>query len=332
MSGRPRALLTHPILEPGPSILREAVDLVEMPPGTPETEEALRAVAEGCQGILSHLVDPIGETVLSLPGLRVVANCAVGFNNIDVAAATRHGVMVTNTPGVLDETTADFAFALIMAAARRVAEGDRFLRAGLYQGWAIDMMLGQDVHGATLGIAGFGRIGRAVARRASGFGMKILYADEIPASPEVEAELMASRATLDELLAAADFVSVHVPLLESTRHLIGARELGLMKASAVLVNTSRGPVVDEAALAEALAARRIFAAALDVYEDEPKVHPGLLGLDNVTLTPHIASASVATRARMSEVAARNLVEGVYGRRPPNLLNPEVLGGRAGAGD
>lgn len=325
MSGRPRVLVTHPVLEPGPSLLREAVDVLDMPPATLGTEEALRSAAEGCAGILSHLQDPVGDLVLSLPGLRVVANCAVGFNNIDLAAATRHGVMATNTPGVLDETTADFAFALLLAAGRRLVEADRFLRAGRFRGWAIDMMLGQDLFGSTLGIAGFGRIGRAVARRARGFGARILYADEVAAAPEVEAELGAVRRSLEELLREADFVSLHVPLLESTRHLIGARELELMKPTAVLVNTSRGPVVDEAALARAMAARRIFAAALDVYEEEPQVHPDLVGLENVILTPHVASASVATRSRMSELAARNLVEGVMGRRPPSLLNPEVTG-------
>ncbi len=325
MSARPRALLLHPILEPGLSLLKEACEVVEPDPAPLFEEPAIRRLAEGCQAILSQVMDPIGETVLATPGLRIVANCAVGFNNIDLAAATRHMVMVTNTPGVLDETTADFAFTLMAAAARRVAEGDRMVRAGRFGGWAIDMLLGQDLHDAGLGIVGMGRIGRALARRARGFGMRILYTDDAnPLPPEAERELEATRMDLRSLLAEADFVSLHVPLLPETRHLIGASELELMKPTAVLVNTSRGPVVDEAALVSALRAGTIFAAGIDVYENEPEVDPGLLGLDNVVLTPHIASASVATRSEMSEVAARNLVTGVRGGRPPNLLNPEVL--------
>ncbi|MGH7903907.1 MAG: 2-hydroxyacid dehydrogenase [Candidatus Dormibacteraceae bacterium] len=328
MSARPRVLLTHPILEPGSTMLVEATELTRLTSGSPAAEASLREAAEGCAGILSHLVDPIGELVLATPGLRVVANCAVGFNNIDLEAATRHGVMATHTPGVLDETTADFAFALLMAAGRRVVEADRFLRAGRYHSWEIDLMLGRDVHGATLGVVGLGRIGQEVARRARGFQMRILYTDAVAAGPELEGELGATRVELDELLTSADFVTLHVPLLPSTRHLIGERELALMKSSAVLVNTSRGPVVDEAALAAALAGGHLFAAGIDVYENEPAVHPGLIGLENVVLTPHVASASVATRARMSEVAAHNLIEGLAGRPPPNLLNPEVLPGLA----
>jgi glyoxylate reductase len=269
-------------------------------------------------------MDPIGEAVLSLPGLRIVSNCAVGFDNIDLEAARRHGVMVTNTPGVLDETTADFAFALLMAAARRVAEADRFTREGRFHGWAIDMLLGQDVYEATLGVVGLGRIGSAVARRARGFGMRVLYADARAAPPELERELGARRVELDELLGESDFVTLHVNLNESTRHLVGAPQLALMKRSAVLVNASRGPVLDEAALAEALAAGRIFAAGLDVYEDEPRMHPELLRLPNVVLAPHIASGSVRTRSRMSEMAARDLVAGVSGSRPQHLVNPEVV--------
>jgi glyoxylate reductase len=315
---RPRVLLTHPILAPGPALLAEAVDVVE------GTGGSIRERAAGCAGIVSQVMDPIGEDVLSLPDLKVVANCAVGFDNIDLAAATRHGVLATNTPGVLNDTTADFAFTLLMAAARHVAEGDRFVRRGDFHGWAIDMLLGQDVHHATLGIVGIGRIGRALARRARGFDMRVIYTDDVaPLSAGEEAELAATRVPLETLLREADFVSLHVPLTPETRHLIGAEQLRLMKPSAVLVNTARGPVVDEAALAEALRQKEIFAAGIDVYEHEPQIHPGLLELDNIVLAPHIASGSVNTRSQMSELAARNLLAALRGERPPNLLNPEA---------
>jgi glyoxylate reductase len=323
----PRVLLMHHVLDPGPTLLAEAqAEVVEYPKDGPLTEEAIRAAVEQnrCQGILSQVMDPIRETVLSAPGLRIVSNVAVGFDNIDLAAATRHGVMVTNTPGVLTDTTADFAFALMMAAARRVAEGDRFVREGEFHGWAIDMLLGQDVWGATLGLVGVGRIGGAVARRARGFDMRILYTDEVALSAEIERELGATRVDLTTLLHEADFVSLHVPLTAETRHLISAHQLAQMKPTAVLVNTSRGPVVDEASLAEALRRRVIFAAGLDVFEHEPDVDPALLELDNVVLAPHIASGSVRTRSEMSAMAVRNLLAGLRGERPPNLLNPEVL--------
>jgi glyoxylate reductase len=324
-----RVLLMHPVLDPAPAMLEEAAaEVVPFPDGQPLSEEAIRAAVEagGCQGILSQVMDPIRETVLSTPGLEIVANVAVGYDNIDVPAATRHGVMATHTPGVLTDTTADFAFALMMAAARRMAEADRFLRGGRFDGWAIDMLLGQDVWGATLGLVGVGRIGGAVARRARAFDMRVLYTDAVALPADVERELGATRVELDELLAEADFVSLHVPLTPDTHHLIGAPQLQRMKPTAVLVNTSRGPVVDEAALAAALRDGAIFAAGLDVYEREPEVHPDLLGLDNAVLAPHIASGSVRTRAEMSALAVRNLLAGLRGDRPPNLLNPEVLDG------
>lgn len=322
--GRPRVLLIHDILDPGPALLAEACEVVRHPEGEALEEADIRRAADGCQGILSQVMDPIGEEVLSTPGLKIVSNVAVGFDNIDVAAATRLGVLVTNTPGVLTETTAEFAFALLMAAGRRVAEGDRCVRAGRFQGWAIDMLLGQDLHGATLGLVGVGRIGGAVARYAKGFDMRILYTDAVALPPEVERELGATRVELAELLREADFVSLHVPLTPETKHLMGAEQLAAMKPTAVLVNTSRGPVVDEAALAEALANGRIFAAGLDVFEREPQVHPRLLELDNVVLTPHIASASVRTRSEMCAMAVRDLIAGLRGQRPEHLVNPEVL--------
>ena len=329
MSEQPgsRVLLMHPVLDPAPALLEEAaVDVVPYPAGLPLTEDGIRDAVEsrGCRGILSQVMDPIRETVLSARGLEIVSNVAVGYDNIDVPAATRHGVMATHTPGVLTETTADFAFALMMAAARRIAEGDRLVRTGGFGGWAIDVLLGRDVWGATLGLVGVGRIGGAVARRGRGFGMRVLYTDAVALPPDVERELGATRAELDELLGEADFVSLHVPLTPETHHLIGPVQLARMKPSAVLVNTSRGPVVDEAALAEALRERRIFGAGLDVFEREPEVHPDLRLLDNVVLAPHIASGSVRTRSEMSALAVRNLLAGLRGERPPNLLNPDVL--------
>ena len=321
---RPIVVVTHPILEPGPTLLKEACELRILPNQYKHPVDLLRKAAEGARGMVTQLMDSIGEEVLSAPGLKVVANVAVGYDNIDVGAATKYGVMVCNTPGVLDDTTADFAFALLMAASRRLLEGDRFVRTGAFKGWAIDMLLGHDVFQATIGIVGFGRIGRGVARRARAFGMKVLYYDELPAAPEVEVELGASRTDLYRLLSESDFVSVHVPLTGATRHLFSTAQFATMKPSAVLVNTSRGPVVDEAALAEALKTHQIFGAGLDVYENEPDVHPELLKLDNVILTPHIASSSVRTRSEMSEMAARNLITGVRGGRPPNIVNPEVF--------
>lgn len=320
---RPRVLLMHPILDPGPAILAEAAEVVAYPANLPLDEASIRQAAEGCVGIVSQLMDPIRETVLSTPGLKIVSNVAVGFDNIDVPTATAHKVMVTNTPGVLDDSTADFAFTLLMAAARRVVEGDNFTRAGRYRGWAIDMMLGTDIFGATLGIIGIGRIGRGMAHRAKGFNMRVLYYDPHPLPPDAEEQLGATRVDLGRLLAESDFVSVHTPLTKETLHLLSTAQFGQMKRNAILINTSRGPVVDEAALVEALTARKIGGAALDVYEREPAVHPGLLPMPNVVLAPHIASATVRTRSEMSAMAARNMATAVRGGRPPNLLNPEV---------
>jgi glyoxylate reductase len=313
----------HPILDPGPAILAEAGEVVAYPPDRPLDEANIRQAAEGCVGIVSQLMDPIGDMVLSTPGLKIVSNVAVGFDNIDVAAATAHKVMVTNTPGVLDDATADFAFTLIMSAARRIVEADSFTRQGRFRGWAIDMMLGADVHGATLGLIGVGRIGRGVAHRAKGFNMRVLYYDPQPLPPEAERDLNAARVDIGRLLAESDFVSVHVPLTQETHHLLSTPQFALMKRTAILINTSRGPVVDEAALVEALKAKKIAGAGLDVYEREPAVHPGLIPMPNVVLAPHIASATVRTRSEMSQMAARNLATGIRGGRPANLLNPEV---------
>jgi glyoxylate reductase len=313
----------HPILDPGPAILAEAAEVIAYPAGQPLDEASIRAAAEGCIGIVSQLMDPIRETVLSTPGLKIVSNVAVGFDNIDVPAATAHKVMVTNTPGVLDDATADFAFTLLMSAARRIVEADSFTRQGRFKGWAIDMMLGADVHGATLGLIGVGRIGRGVAHRARGFNMRVLYYDPQPLPPDAERDLGAQRVDMGRLLSESDFISVHVPLTPETQHLLSTAQFAQMKPTAILINTSRGPVVDEAALVEALKAKKISGAGLDVYEREPAVHPGLIALQNVVLAPHIASATVRTRSEMSAMAARNMATAVRGGRPPNLLNPEV---------
>lgn len=313
----------HPILDPGPALLAEAAEVISYPKDQPLDEASIRKAAEGCVGIVTLLKDPIRETVLSTPGLKIVSNVAVGFDNIDVPAATAHKVMVTNTPGVLDDTTSDFAFALLMTVARRVVEADYFTRSGKYKGWEIDMMLGHDVHDATLGIIGIGRIGRGMAHRAKGFNMRVLYYDPNPLMPEVEQQLGATSVDLGRLLAESDFISVHVPLTKDTQHMISAPQFGSMKPNAILINTSRGPVVDEAALVEALKAKKIAGAGLDVYEREPAIHPGLIPLTNVVLAPHIASASIRTRSEMSAMAARNMATAVRGGRPPNLLNPEV---------
>jgi glyoxylate reductase len=268
-------------------------------------------------GLLCLLTDHIDAAMLArAPRLRAIANRAVGYDNIDVAAAAARGIVVTNTPDVLTESCADLAFALVLAAARRVCEGDRLVRSGRWHGWSPDLLLGRDVHGATLGIVGLGRIGAAVARRARGFGMRVIYAQRRPA---VRPPAAVTRVPLARLLAVADFVSLHVPLTPSTRHLIGARELARMKRGAVLVNTSRGPVVDEAALVRALASGTLAAAGLDVFENEPHVPRTLRALPNVVLTPHVASATTATRVRMDVLAARNLAAALAGRRPPNAV-------------
>jgi glyoxylate reductase len=321
--GRPRVLLMHPILDPGPSILAEAAEVVSYPADKPLDEANIRQAAEGCIGIVSQLMDPIRDAVLSTPGLRCVSNVAVGFDNIDVAAATAHRIMVTNTPGVLDDATADFAFTLLMATARRIAEADSFTRSGKFHGWAIDMMLGADVYGATLGVVGIGRIGRGMAHRAKGFNMRVIYYDPQPLPREAEEQLGATRVDMNRLVAESDFISIHVPLTKETHHLISTQQFNAMKRTAILINTSRGPVVDEAALVEALNAKKLAGAGLDVYEREPAVHPGLIQLPNVVLAPHIASATTRTRSEMSAMAARNMATAVRGGRPPNLVNPEV---------
>jgi len=279
-------------------------------------------------GALTLLTDIINREVLeACPGLKVVANFAVGFNNVDIEAATELGVIVTNTPGVLTETTADFAWTLLMAAARRVVEADRFARAGKFKMWGPRMFLGHDVYGKTLGLIGLGRIGQAVARRASGFNMKVVFHDAEPIPEQVLQDLRVTPVPLEELLRISDFISVHVPLLAETKHLLSDRTFAMMKPTCVVVNTSRGPVVDEKALVRALKNGKIAAAALDVFEREPEIEPELFDIDNVVIAPHIASASHETRLKMCMMAAENLLASLKGNRPPNLVNPEVWGKR-----
>jgi gluconate 2-dehydrogenase len=286
--------------------------------------EALRARLADKDGALITGFDRIDGALLdACPRLRAVCNMAVGHNNIDVAACTARGVVATNTPEVLNDTTADLGFALLMAAARRVTESERWLRAGHWRKWQVDQFLGQDIHDATLGIVGMGRIGLALARRGRGFDMTILYNNRSRVPPEVEAALGARRVDLHDLLRASDFVCLVLPYTRDTHHLVGERELALMKPTAVLVNIARGGIVDDAALVAALKARRIAGAGLDVFEGEPVLHPGFLELDNVALTPHIGSASRATRLAMGMTAVANLRAALAGERPPNLLNPDA---------
>jgi len=294
----------------------------------PLSKTELMKRLKGRQGLVCLITDAIDATVLeSSPDLKVVSNVAVGFNNIDVAAATKRGVVITNTPDVLTETTADFAWTLLMATARRLVEADRYVRDGKFTQWEYMVLLGGDIFGKTLGIIGFGRIGRAMARRALGFNMRVLYQDAVAASAATERELRATRTDTATLLRDSDFVSIHTPLLPDTHHLINAQSLRTMKKTAYLVNASRGPVVDEAALVQALTEGWIAGAGLDVFEDEPKVHPGLVGLPNAVLAPHIASASSDTRIKMALLAVDNCLAVLEGQAPPTPVNPEVVGKR-----
>jgi glyoxylate reductase len=300
--------------------------------GAMPRDQLLTEVA-GKAGAITLLTDRVDDEFLDAagPGLKIVANYAVGFDNIDVDACTRHGVLASNTPEVLTETTADTAFALMMAAARRIAEGDRFLRSRAPWTWGPLMMLGQDIHHKTLGVVGFGRIGKALARRARGFGMRVLYHDAYRPPAEVEQELGAEYRDLEDLLHESDFISLHTNLTPQTRHLINAERLAIMKPTAVLVNTSRGPVIDEEALAQALKEGQIFAAGLDVFEREPGVHPGLLACENAVLIPHLGSATVETRLAMANLAVDNLLAGLEDKHPPTLLNPQAWDQRTARG-
>ena len=331
MTTTPRVFVSRVIPDAGLALLRDHCEIDVWPHDRAPSRDELIAGCRDKDALVCLLTEKVDGAVLAaMPTVKIVANVAVGFDNLDVPAATAAGVVMSNTPGVLDDTTADLAFALLMAAARRLGEAERLMRSGTWGGWGIMQLMGQDIHHATLGIVGFGRIGRGVARRASGFGMQILYTDAQPAPPEIEAELHARFVSMDELLAAADFVTLHVPLMPSTHHLIDAAALKKMKKTAVLINTSRGPVVEEAALAQALRDGVIAAAGLDVYENELKISAALASRENVVLLPHIGSASVATRDKMAEIAARNVIAFFAGEVPPTALNPEVLGRAAKA--
>jgi glyoxylate reductase len=326
VSDRPKVFVARRIPDDGLDLVLAACDATVWPDDLPPPRGELLDAVRGCDGLLTLLTDRVDDELLDAAGpqLKVVSNYAVGFDNIDVPAVTRRAIPAGNTPGVLTDTTADLAFALLMAAARRLAEGDRYVRAGSWKTWGPMLLLGPDVHGATLGLVGFGRIGQAMARRARGFGMTILYHDVQRADPAVEAEHDATFVTLEDLLGRSDFVSLHVNLTDETRHMIDAERLSWMKPTAVLVNTSRGPVVDSLALADALRRGTIFAAALDVTDPEPipMDHP-LVGVDSCLIVPHIASASRATRGKMAEMAAANLLAGLRGERLPTPINPEV---------
>jgi lactate dehydrogenase-like 2-hydroxyacid dehydrogenase len=324
--GKPRVFVTRSIPDGGLDLVREACEAEVWPGEGPPPREVLLEKVRGVDGLLSLLTEPIDAEVMDAagPALKVISNFAVGYDNVDVAAATARGIPIGHTPGVLTDTTADMAFALLMAAARRIVEGADYVRAGKWYTWGPKLLLGYDVHGATLGIVGMGRIGQGMARRASGFDMKVIYYDPY-CDAEKGAELGAEpRCSLEELLVEADFVSLHVPLMESTHHLIDAEALARMKSTAVLINTARGPVVDPDALYNALVTGQIAYAALDVTEPEPLPDDHkLLTLPNCLVVPHIASASYATRTKMAVMAAENLLAGVRGERLPHCVNPDV---------
>jgi glyoxylate reductase len=315
---------THELFADARAILDAACDVEYWTDADrPPREEVLRRIKDK-EGLVCLLTEKINEELLrAAPKLRIAANVAVGYDNIDVDACTKRGVVATNTPGVLDETTADFAWTLLMAVARRIGEGELLARSGNWKGWNLDQLCGADVWGKTLGLVGFGRIGRAVARRAQGFQMKVIYTDAVRAPQDVEKSVNAEFRDMMVLLAESDFISVHVPLLADTRGLFDAPKFYRMKPTAFLINTSRGPVVDEAALVAALEANKIAGAALDVYENEPFIHPGLKR-PNVVLAPHLASASIETRTKMAVMAATNVVSLFKGQMPPNMINPAVL--------
>jgi len=322
----PKIVVTRRIPEPAVEILREAGDVWVSPDDRPLEVSELHDAISGADVVVTLLHDKVDDAFLDAAGdqLRAVCNVAVGFDNIDVPAATKRGVLVTNTPAVLTEATADLAMTLILAVTRRIGEGERIIRAREPWSWHMFMLLGTGLQGKTLGVVGMGAIGQSLARRAKAFGMEIVYSDARQAPAEVEQELGARRVELDELLRTADVVSIHAPLMDETRHLINAETLGLMKDSAYLVNSARGPIVDEAALVDALKAGQIAGAGLDVYENEPETHPGLVDLDNVVLLPHLGSATIETRTAMGVLAAENAVLALRGERPKTPVNPEVL--------
>jgi glyoxylate reductase len=328
MPDSPKIVVTRRIPEPAVELLKEAGDVWVSPDDRPLEVSELHDAIKGADIVVTLLHDKVDDAFLDAAGdqLRAVCNVAVGFDNIDVPAATKRGVLVTNTPAVLTEATADLAMTLILAATRRIGEGERLIRAREPWSWHMFMLLGMGLQDKTLGVVGMGAIGQSLARRAKAFGMDIVYSDARQAPAEVEQELGARRVELDELLRRADVVSIHAPLMDETRHLINADTLALMKETAYLVNSARGPIVDEAALVDALKAGKIAGAGLDVYENEPETHPGLLELDNVVLLPHLGSATIETRTAMGVLAAENAVAVLKGEPPKTPVNPDVLEG------
>lgn len=324
---KPKVFVTRKMAQEALDMVAAAAEMELWEDELPPPREVLLKKVRDIEGLLSLLTDKVdGELMDAAPNLKVVSNMAVGYDNIDVPAATSRGIVVGNTPGVLTETTADFTFALLLAAARRVVEADAYTRRGYWKTWGPMVLLGHDIHHATLGIVGCGRIGMEVAKRAKGFDMQVLYYDHVRRTAEEEKKLgLEFVSSLRELLSRADFITLHISLTEETRHLISTAEFAAMKPTAILINAARGPIVDQKALYQALKSRQIFAAALDVTEVEPiPLDDPLLTLDNVIIAPHIASASVVTRTKMATMAAANLIAGLKGEMPPDCVNPEVL--------
>ena len=319
-----KIFVTRKIPEPGLDLLRKDHNIEVFPHDRVPTKEEIIKGLKGKDGLLCLLSDPIdAEVINSESKLKMIANYAVGYDNIDVNAATKRKIPVSNTPGVLTDATSEMAWALLFSVARRVVEADKFTRSGKFNGWGPLLMLGQDVAGKTLGIIGAGRIGTAFALKSKGFNMKVLYVDAVN-NDKLEKELGAKKVEINELLEKSDFISLHVPLIPSTHHLIGENELKMMKKTAILINTSRGPIVDEKTLAKALKEKWIFGAGLDVYENEPKINEELKKLDNVVIQPHSASATIESRTNMALLTAKNMISGLRGEMPPNCINPEVF--------
>lgn len=317
---KPKVLITRNILPEAENFLTKHVYFETAASGRKPSKSEIISKLWDKQGLYTLLVDEIDREIIDAgQKLKIIANCAVGYDNIDVDYARKKGILVTNTPGVLTETTADLTWALILSTSRRIPEADRYTREGKFKGWELDLFLGQEITGKQLGIIGMGRIGRAVAARALGFQMKVVYYDPKKLSPSEEKELNAYCVSLKELLSTSDIITIHTSLNPQTHHLISSGEFKLMKKNAVLINVSRGPVVDEKALVEALKNKLIWGAGLDVYEEEPQIEPRLINLKNVVLLPHIGSASFETRLKMAMTAAKNLVQGVKGEKPENLV-------------
>jgi gluconate 2-dehydrogenase len=324
---KPRIVVTREVFDETIDFLSRHCEVEANQADVPLNTATIAKRLKGAQALMCSLTDKVdADLIAQCPELKVVANIAVGYNNIDVAACTARGILVTNTPGVLDDSTADLAWTLMLATARRLTEVESYIRNGDWTGWKLKQWLGVDVHHATLGIIGMGRIGQAIARRAAGFDMRVIYHNRNRLAADIEQKLNARHVTQDELLAQSDFIVLQMPYTKETHHLIGARELAKMKPTAILINSTRGGVVDDSALIDALSAGTIRAAGLDVFENEPKLNPAFLALKNVVLSPHIGSSTEATRRAMAMTAAANAVAALTGKLPPNLVNPEARRG------